>query len=434
LDIAADVTGYVDPDGNEWIVTVDANYCRLEFTANAINPTQTYNVTFDMGETYGQAENYSWQVVYGRWLDVTLHASDVGTVTVNNLDGWFTENMQIQFGATELPTGISAGSIYNVGNAVAISATAVFMLKYEGSVVNFTTAGTDVVCFKPNTIRNPDENGNPCVWLYGWQYAIQDGDFLAISIPGESSSAMTAVGTPIEVVDLNGTMCTTVQVDTFGTQDYGGGKGFLLNKRLYVENTDVIGQNYALIGEELVLVSDVGVDPIYGRYINLTTVTNRISGATNKCYPHGLGALVARTNYTIGSPETGSAIALYGINVLDETVDQNITYGDLDAYATMMLLGLGNFWRKGTCWLPMTKALVNRIAEHPDTYSVATPIMIGDRISTTEYEGATPVEWQVVGVETIFDEGRMKLELGDYEKNIFTSLERKTNALNRTMT
>jgi hypothetical protein len=245
---------------------------------------------------------------------------------------------------------------------------------------------------------------------------------------------MTAVGTPIEVVDLNGTMCTTVQVDTFGTQDYGGGKGFLLNKRLYVENTDVIGQNYALIGEELVLVSDVGVDPIYGRYINLTTVTNRISGATNKCYPHGLGALVARTNYTIGSPETGSAIALYGINVLDETVDQNITYGDLDAYATMMLLGLGNFWRKGTCWLPMTKAMVNRIAEHPDTYSVATPIMIGDRISTTEYEGATPVEWQVVGVETIFDEGRMKLELGDYEKNIFTSLERKTNALNRTMT
>jgi hypothetical protein len=345
----------------------------------------------------------------------------------------------------------------------------------------------------------------------------------------------------------------------------------------------------------------VGLDPVFGRYIILSTVTGRVSSATKKCYPHGLGALVARTGYTyslnhitngdfelgdltdwedwsyhpgtstgsaevtndskasgsygcklsasssavddgaakirqeitadfdrlalkykindsdignnlvwvfigvsdgdsieydvisLGDPasgdwqyftinkpdipgftwsagsyvyayaivhagtgtntielfiddisvatldegsgtEPGSPIALYGISVLDETVDNNVTYGDLDAYATMMLLGLGNFWKKATCWLPMTNSFVSRIAEHPETNSVATPIMVGDRISITESLGATPDEWEVVGVETIFDEGRMKLELGDYEKNIFTSLERKTNALNRTMT
>jgi hypothetical protein len=429
--VAAFAGGYVDADGNTWTVTCDMNYSTTYFRCN--NEELASSVV-DIQDAYYCSPNYVGTTTSYWDESVVLTASDVGTVMVNNLDGWFTENMQIEFGATELPTGVSAGTIYNVGNAVTISATAVFMLKYEGSVVNFTTAGTDVVCFKPNTIHNPDENGNPCVWLYDWGYAIKDGDYLAISIPGESSSAMRAVGTPIEVVDLNGVMCTTVQVDTFGAQDYGGGKGFLLNKRLYVEDADIIGQNYALVGEELVLVSDTGVDIAYGPYINLTTVTNRISGANNKCYPHSLGALVAKTNYTTAAPETGSPIDLYGIHVLDETVDNNVTYGDLDAYATVMLLGLGQFWKKGTCWLPLSRSFVNRIAEYPETKSFATPIVAGDHLTVTEFSGATPEDWQVVSVETIYDEGRMKLELGDFEKNVFTSLERKTNALNRTMT
>jgi hypothetical protein len=65
--------------------------------------------------------------------------------------------------------------------------------------------------------------------------------------------------------------------------------------------------------------------------------------------------------------------------------------------------------------------------------SLPRPVAVGDRISITTFSGETPIEYEVVSVTIKHDEGRISLELGDFEKNVFTSLEQKTNGLNRTL-
>lgn len=369
--------------------------------------------------------------------DHTLSPKDGGFI-IDNSDNYLAKDMRFTVTADTLPTGVSENTTYYVLDEVGNSTEEAFRFSTSegGSAVDLTDgqAGSNVSITKLDNVSGGGIPSNdPTVWLYGWGYVIPSGSTVAMSKPGVSATAYTTDGAPTEGIDY-GVPYTEIKLTSWMTDDYASGKGFCLNKRIYVDDASRVGTNEVLIGEEKITVSATGTDTTYGPYIEFADVTDRVSSSTLKCYPHDVGGLVARTNYTLASPDANSPITLYGVSILDITVDGNVTYGQLDAYATSLLLGLGNFYKKATCWVPLHKAWVKRVTTDSDFPSYSTPISVGDRISITEYSGATPEEFQVVSVKTVYDEGRMFLELGDYEKNPYSSLEQKTNALNRTLT
>ena len=357
--------GYVDGDGITWTCEGDALYGHVTWHAHCEGIGSSI-MTMDMTTTYGTADMMSYTTTL--W-GVTLHAADVAMMQVDNTTGWFSEGMQLQFSATVMPDGLSAGTNYTVGTPEVISATFKFSVKSSGSIVNFTTAGSGVICFKPDTMFNPDENGDPALWLYGWNYVITSGSSLTLSIPGGTAVPFTSVGVPSEIIDTNGVMCTTVRISAWPSIDYGGNRGYLMNQKLYVnKKSDVIsGSDLTLrFGEEPIAIdaSNCGTDPVYGDYLYVTTPIGRITSASKKCYPHGVGCLVMYPDtYDLDNPETDSPVALHGERVSDVTVDNNITYGYLDGYATALLLGSGTLYKKATCFGPMTKVYVKRVGE-----------------------------------------------------------------------
>jgi hypothetical protein len=444
LICAAFGAGFTDADGNIWTCEVDPVYGRITFHAKCENSTSTYLVNFNMGVTGGSFSQYS--IGKTIWAS-TLHASDVAMMQVDNSTGWFTKNMQLQFSASSMPTGLDPAATYTVGSESVISPTFKFFVNDYSGVVNFTTAGSDVICFKPNSIHNPDENGNAAIWLYGWNYVITDGSELTLSIPGGTAIPFTSVGVPIETIDINGVMCTTVHIESWPTIDYGGNRGYLMNQRLYVnKKSDVIaGSDLTLrFGEEPIEIdaSNCGTDPVYGDYLHVMYPLDRITSASKKCYPHGVGCLVMYPDgYDLDNPETDSPVALHGERVSDVTVDNNITYGYLDGYATALLLGSGTLYKKATCFGPITRVYVKRVGEMLrngdetiQELSRITPPRVGDNIEIVDSYGATPVVWEVMSVTIKHDQGIVELILGDYEMNPITSMIKQTNGINRTLT
>jgi hypothetical protein len=154
-------------------------------------------------------------------------------------------------------------------------------------------------------------------------------------------------------------------------------------------------------------------------------------------YPHGIGAMVAQTDYTESSPQTGSPIDKYGLLIQTLTAGSTITYGNLDTYATLTLLGKSTFYPKASCWTVFNLGYVPQVGEYyggVQQVSLSMPPRVGDRITIQKNTGDSPVEWQVVAVEWNFDQGQITLTLGDFEKNVFTLLQNETQGFNWTIT
>jgi hypothetical protein len=445
--VAAACNGYVDADGITWTAeVVDLPYANVRFTS-AYEGLGDAPISWDDNGTSCTASfDHSEWVAWG----ATLNASDVSVIQVDNLDGWFTFGMSLQFSGTTLPAGLSADTVYTVGSTPAVSATAIFMVKEGGSIVSFTTTGTDVICFKPNSVRNLDENGSSCIWLYGWDYGIRDGDDIGVSIPGDTLVELVVSGEPIETIDINGVMVTTIGINTIPQLDYGGGHGFLLNERIYVNDISQVtdGEDYT-IGEERALVSTIETDVEFGDYITID-VSERCTSDTNKCYPHGVGALVMRLEdnpnypyyYDTSYPEVDSPMYLHGSKIADVTVDNNVTYGYLDAYATSLLLGQGQLWKKATCIAAFNSCLIKRVGvgvvggdEYDNEENNLTFPRVGDTVRILQsYDETTGTVWEIMSVNIDYDKGTVKLVLGDFEMNPITSMIKATNGINRPIT
>jgi hypothetical protein len=373
----------------------------------------------------------------------TVYINHDGGLQFNNADLFLTASAQeIYFSAATVPGGLALGTPYYAYPAGYVHSTFWCVLftdraMTEGTRPSISSAGTTVKIMRTSDIGNFSSLGaTPKVWLYGWDYAIPTGSVIALSIPYDTAVSRTTSGAPTEGLDSNGVQYTEVVLTEFPTSDFSG-NGFFLNRRLYVDDASMVGNNEVLIGEEKITIDSNGTDTTYGDYIQFADVTARVTSATLKCYPHGVGALVSRTNYTEASPQTNSPIDLYGVYIDNRTVDGNVTFGTLDTYASGLLLGLGNFYKKATTWGSLEQIYVKRVGEFYaglQQVSLATPLRTADRISTTEYTGATPEEIQVVETTLICDEGRMLLNLGDFERNVFTTMQSKTAAINRPLT
>ena len=372
----------------------------------------------------------------GNWYGVLVNAVFKYSSTVP----LFSVGDSVILSGTAAPTGLTFGTTYTVtfhgftGNRSGID--------FNGGSFylssTHTGTGTDVVSININDSYNPSGGATSAVWLYGWGYTIPTGTVCSLTAPGLVTLSVTTTGAPTEIRVADGSLITKVILTTviIGSYDFSK-RGFFMSSLLYVDSADAVGSNEVLIGEEVVTITGHGNSTLYGNYINVT-VADRVTSATKKCYPHDVGALVARNDtYTEANPQVGSPIDLYGLYIDYRTVDSNITYGQLDAYATSLLLGLGNFYGKATTWSPLEYAVVKQTGEFYGSAQISRsrPIMIGDSITITNFDGDTPSDpYEVVETTIICNEGRMMLQLGDFEKNAYTTLMNNTNALNNTLT
>ena len=440
--IAPVVSGFVDSEGVVWTGTYAGT-----------------NAVYISGADTGHGGTSAPSVVVTTTTDTTLGQSSVITaktgcnavipsqIQLDNSAGLFVKGTPIVFSAATMPTGLTAYVIYTCGDDGVSSSTFMFTVMSGGTVVAFSSAGTTVIVYNNNKVINPDTSANAAVWLNGWGYVIPSGTVCALVIPGGAATEVTTSGTPTTVVLSDGSKATKVVLTSmiYGELNFSG-RGYLLSPRLYVADHTKIGGDYAvLIGEEAITITARGNNATYGNYIDVGAAKDRVTSATIKCYPHGVGALVARTNYTEASPEPGAPIAppdpayptQHGLYIDYRTVDSNITYGQLDAYATSLLLGLGNFYGKATTWSPLEYAVVKEVGEFYGSAqtSRSRPIMIGDSITITNFDGDTPSDpYEVVETTIICNEGRMKMQLGDFEKNAYTTLMSNTNSINNTLT
>lgn len=362
----------------------------------------------------------------------------------------FAEDDACTITSTSEPTGLTNGAAYWIDDHRYIgtrSGTAwnsgAFRLSYLGPGTAHaapTTTGSGVYVYTFKDVKNSPSSGAACaVWLYGWGYTISSDLTYSLVVPNSTTYVdVTTSGTNTEEVLPDGTLATKVMMGIgkmiVGTTDYGG-RGYFMSPRLFVKD-NFIGANEVLIGEEKITISAIGNHATYGNYINIGTAHDRISSSTKKCYPHGAGALVARTNYTEATPETYSIVSDYGLRISSDVVETNTTFGALDTYATNLLLGFGAFYKIASCYTTIVNSYCKRVGEwyNGQQATLSTQLRVGDRLSFTEYSGATPETYQIVSLTIIYDEGRVVFSLGDFEKNVFTSLDRKTSALNRTLT
>jgi hypothetical protein len=383
-----------------------------------------------------------------------FYATIFGKIQFDNSDSYFTDAAQKFFlSASSYPTGTSQ-RVYYIRDAPGTSATETAYIMKEGFIypMELSSAGSDVVINKLPASGESDLGTTPIIYLYGWGYAIPSGSNMLASVPNGTTTAVVTTGEPVELTDSNGVMYTKLALTTWLLTDFSG-RGYLLNKILYVDNypiLDVGGNPYILFGEERVRIDSTGFgnDIEWGNYVTILTLSDRITTSSGKHYPHGVGCMVANdytgsgsTYYTVSNPEALSPIAQYGERVVDVTVDSNTTYGYLDAYATALLLGGGILFKKATCKGPITKILVKRTgdiyhngAEVAQEYSRSTIPRVGDKIEVTDHVGATPEEWEVMSVTIKYDEGIVDLVLGDHEMNPITSMIRQTSGINRTVT
>ena len=361
-------------------------------------------------------------------------------IRINNTGGVIGMGTEIVFYGTVMPsggTGLTAGVVYNCGTPALTSAVYVFTVLLAGVVQKWSAGGTSVKTHRIEKGIDTTFPSTSSVNLYGWNYVLPVGTTFVVRTPGTSAVTellMTTTGAAVESVEGSGEKITKVSINLWLSRDYKN-LGYFLNSKFWVNKAADVYSVPAtiLFGEEPIPITSTITDATYGDCL-VCNPTLRIPSNTLKAYPHDIGCLVAKTNCSETAPETGSPLRLYGLSSNAPVVDANVTYGQLDAYVTTLLLGFGSFYKKAAGWLVLNTTGVKRVGMSAVQPSLTTSPRVGDSVAVVEYSGATAENYEIVSVTIKCDEGVISLELGDYEKNVFTSLQQATNAINKTLT
>lgn len=320
---------------------------------SAITAGTRYFIVYNNGATLYIATTFNGSPMdIGSDASGTVDISTRGTLKVDNADGGFTPGSSVIVTAAVLPSGLSTNTLYYCGPPNAVTSNYYLELYSDSSystpvTFGYPTAGSGIYVYHASGIYNTELGYSPMVWLYGWGYTIPSGSSMAYSIPNTSSTAATTSGATTEGTDGSGVQYTAVPVSAFSSVDFSG-KGYFLNIRLYVDHAAYVGTNQVLIGEEKITVDSMGTDTTYGDYIQFASVTARKTDSTLKCYPHGIGCLVARTNYTEDAPQAGLAYIT------------NFNNGGLSAIIKFT----------ETTWIALDSAYVSRTVDGGTTWTV----------------------------------------------------------------
>jgi hypothetical protein len=188
-------------------------------------------------------------------------------------------------------------------------------------------------------------------------------------------------------------------------------------------------------------VTTEGTDATYGDWVSGTKGGTDVYPILPGCFVKGPGSF--------GSPSI-NPIVQNGTLAITETVDHAITRGELEQYATQSLINHSFYLRKASLLCFITDFLkpgargVNqlydwqmikegdRIAVAPDS-DVATGSG-GKSLNDLWYDGQSKYKWEVVSWTLDCTTMKVSIELGDYEPNVFSLMNSKTAALDRTIT
>jgi hypothetical protein len=344
--------------------------------------------------------------------------------------GWITFGTTYYWGSNNAQTGSVFGFICTSSSCSAASRVGIG--PSAGSGVYIVRSTQDVVNLY---------NGAGAVWLYGWNLAIPSGTILSLVTTGRSPISVTTTGLPTNVTMNDGTQCSLVPLSAtiLSTLNSFANRGYCLSPYIFVQSTSAVytsGSVPLKVGEESLTVTAAGTNATWGPYLTCT-VALRLPSTTVIAYPHGIGAMVAMPDYTESSPQTGSPVQKNGLLIQTLTAGSTITYGNLDTYATLTLLGKSTFYPKASCWTVFNQGYVPQVGAYyagVHQVSLSKPPQVGDRIYVQKNTNGPLFEWQVVAVEWNFDQGQIILTLGDFEKNVFNLLQNETQGFNWTIT
>ena len=374
-----------------------------------------------------------------------------GTVTITCPSGTLTSGMPIFFAG--LNYGNWCTGVAYVGAMTSGATTSVITVYSSPNspgtrYVIAGTVSTNQYLFRMQDLINNNSTStiSPAIWLTGWNYCIPSGTVMELTAGG-SGFGITTNGSTSQVTMNDGTLCTVVPITFSATSnptipllDYGG-MGFCMSSILWVQNKSRINTGGSiLVGEEPISSGNItgsGTNSTYGDYITVNAAS-RIMSSSLKAYPHGIGCFVAQNDYspTQSGAQSGSPIATYGLVIDNVTVDSNTTYGQLDTYASGILLGLGTFYLQSTADGPFNTVYIpyyGNYYEGATEVAYCCPPKTGQGISVTLYSGGTPTLIQVMEVDLDMDKNNVKLILGNYLKNVYTSLIQQTNGFNQTI-
>ena len=352
-----------------------------------------------------------------------------------------------------IATSIAAVKPWNPAKS-AFENTTVITHRTEGEIIQF--------------IDGAPPAGASTIFLDGWGYVLASGDYVVL----KSASGTTWVGaySGTRVVNLSETILGGRRVTKFNiyavavtgwsslftngfayvvkASDYYEWPATTSYCSIYIKSSEDIGYINGMdiyICGETIETLDCVTDVIHGprlRYVANGTAKHR-GDTTVKYGAHIPGAIVwAAGSYSETAPDPESPVGYHGIILQTYTADQNVTLPILETYATMYLIAYSCYYRKASFWCPVHDYFrTDSRARYQ--LSVASFLQPGDRISCLPKSTDTETDtlygqlkniWQIVSYTLDANSLQVTVELGDFERNVFTLLADKTAAINQTIT
>jgi hypothetical protein len=214
--------------------------------------------------------------------------------------------------------------------------------------------------------------------------------------------------------------------------------------RLYIETpcwlSGGVGSKFWINGE-VIEANAIGFDGYFGAYISFLcddTAYHRDHTDPN-FEAHTLGTLVFDNDYyDETAPTTTSPAYYHGLLTQTYTADIGVSKADLQKYATAYLLANSSYLRKATFWCTFNEWYKSDVRADAYELLAAGPPLVGEMIACYQDTNATLTEtlygdyknqWQIVSWSFDIDTMIVTVELGDFERNVFTTITDKTSAL-----
>jgi hypothetical protein len=309
-------------------------------------------------------------------------------------------------------------------------------------------------------IQNPP-SGVGTLWIEGWGYALTGNDYYCFFINGtfyypqqywqpSSISEVMYNGvrctkfqahSALSTVNVVGGICIFIQNSDLGTPLYSTWPN--PKQRYYIKVPAYVaapaGQDFLVDGENIDIDS-TAVDPVYGQYLLFycNDTTDHRQSDDPLLEAHGPGSILWMSDYyDEDNPMSGSPVYYHGLINQTYVSDVIISLPTLHKYSTMQLLRNAEYYRKATFWC-MFDNWWKTGGKSGGESVVESPPEVGNSILCLQDDAATETEtlygqlknmWQVIEWTLDTKDMRVTVELGDFEKNVFTTMVDKTQAL-----
>jgi hypothetical protein len=342
-------------------------------------------------------------------------------------------------------------SLSKTGAPESISSTLYAINRWDKSATMFDN--TSVVTQKMDGYIDTYVGGSTYLYLQGRGYALQINDVVDIlmrnsgTVPNSLIIDKTITSVANDTSDDYGTRTIIGFAGSLQAED-GLKYGILNARKTYVQDTTRLFGSLSVpttiyFGDDSNMnksVTSSGLDPTYGYWVyGITNAGNPLKWR----FPIMPGCLAYNSTHSVSGPNATSPLGLSGIISISETVDQAITQGDIEQYATQSLINHSFYLRKASFTTFITSFLKPSDRNTNEWYGwkliregdkIAIKTNDGDDLTELAFDGQPKFQWEVMSWTLDCDKMTIDVLVGDFEQNVFTLLSIKTSALDQTIT